>query len=385
MPLESPHGPPSVVGGRLERVSVPHLNGVHLVGSINLPDAETTFRTVSERLGAHAARLPDGEVGERFHWILFQGTKFEQTSGLHRVGAEPFLVAGFDLRPVDIDEGVDPDGIEFGPLGYADAALSSYAAFSALRERGEILPGTRFQVSLPTPLAPLTTFAVPSAQPALYPAYEAALAREIEQITAAIPADDLAIQFDLATEFAFIEQVSLGGGPLTPWFAEAGADADSIIAGCVVAASRVANLVPAGVQLGFHLCYGDVAEKHFVEPSDTANLVAVANGLTTGVTRRIDWVHLPVPIERDDSDYFVPLAALNLRAETGLFLGVVHHEDGVAGAHRRLEAAEPALTTAGIRQVGIATECGFGRGPQERTVPLLDLHAEILSTLGAKH
>jgi methionine synthase II (cobalamin-independent) len=226
---------------------------------------------------------------------------------------------------------------------------------------------------------------VPSAQPALYPAYEAALAREIEQITAAIPADDLAIQFDLATEFAFIEQVSLGGGPLTPWFAEAGADADSIIAGCVVAASRVANLVPAGVQLGFHLCYGDVAEKHFVEPSDTANLVAVANGLTTGVTRRIDWVHLPVPIERDDSDYFVPLAALNLRAETDLFLGVVHHEDGVAGAHRRLEAAEPALTTAGIRQVGIATECGFGRGPQERTVPLLDLHAEILSTLGAKH
>jgi len=27
---------------------------------------------------------------------------------------------------------------------------------------------------------------------------------------------------------------------------------------------------------------------------------------------------------------------------------------------------------------GVATECGFGRGPAEHTAPLLDLHAAVL-------
>jgi hypothetical protein len=53
------------------------LRGAHLVGSVNLPTARDTLRTVASRLGAHARRVPDGEVGERFHWILFQGARFE--------------------------------------------------------------------------------------------------------------------------------------------------------------------------------------------------------------------------------------------------------------------------------------------------------------------
>ena len=34
--------------------------GVHLVGSVATPDAETTFRSVSEILGRRAKRIPDG-------------------------------------------------------------------------------------------------------------------------------------------------------------------------------------------------------------------------------------------------------------------------------------------------------------------------------------
>lgn len=46
--------------------------GALLTGSVNYDDAETTMRTVAEILGDHVRRLPDGEVGERFHWIMFQ-------------------------------------------------------------------------------------------------------------------------------------------------------------------------------------------------------------------------------------------------------------------------------------------------------------------------
>ena len=52
------------------------VRGAHLVGSVNLPTAEDTFRTVAAHAGTHLRRIPDGEVGERFHWILFQGARF---------------------------------------------------------------------------------------------------------------------------------------------------------------------------------------------------------------------------------------------------------------------------------------------------------------------
>lgn len=50
--------------------------GVHLVGSINFDDAETTIRTATGELGAHLKRIPDGEVGERWHWIMFRPGKY---------------------------------------------------------------------------------------------------------------------------------------------------------------------------------------------------------------------------------------------------------------------------------------------------------------------
>ncbi|MFQ4147949.1 hypothetical protein AAGW05_04520 [Arthrobacter sp. LAPM80] len=361
--------------------SLPAVSGAHLVGSINQPTAADTLRVVAENLGAHAARIPDGEVGERFHWMLFQGTRFDAVDGLSRVAIDPIVRAGFDVRPTVLDGSVPAEELTFGPLGYASAALAAYEDFKSLRDAGTIDAGTRFQVCLPTPLAPLSVFVVPADQPAVYPAYEAALEREIAEIVAGIPAADLAVQIDLATEFSYIEQVSMGGRKPFPWFVEglaAGAEAApaDIIAGCTALAAAMANTVPADVQFGIHLCYGDVAEKHFVEPADAANLTAVANALSAKITRPIDFLHLPVPIERDDAEYFAPLRALELHPETTLYLGLVHHEDGVAGATKRIAAARPAL--AGFESFGIATECGFGRGPAERTAPLLRLHAEVI-------
>ncbi|AIY02138.1 hypothetical protein ART_2539 [Arthrobacter sp. PAMC 25486] len=364
--------------------SLPAVRGAHLVGSINQPTAKDTLAIVAENLGGHVARIPDGEVGERYHWILFQGARFEAVDGLSRVPGEPFMIAGFDLRRIVLDGTVAAAELKFGPLGYAEAALASYQDFKALRDAGSIAQGTRFQVAIPSPLAPLGSFVAVADQPAVYPAYADAIRREIAEIAAGIPAEDLAIQIDLAVEFSHIEQVPVAGNTPDCWYV-LGADPSSerIIEAATSMAAAVAAAVPDDVQFGIHLCYGDVAEKHFVEPSDATYLTAVANALSEKITRPIEFLHLPVPIERDDAAYFAPLANLELHPETALFLGLVHHEDGVDGAARRIAAARPAVAEAGFSEFGIATECGFGRGPAERTAPLLRLHADIIEAANA--
>lgn len=363
---------------------LPRVAGAHLVGSVNQPTAEAVFRLAAGELGAALPRIPDGEVGERFHWILFQGAAFDRVAGLVRAPIDPIVVAGFDLRPLLLDGTVPAAELSFGPLGYAAAAIESHAEFVRLREAGVIPDGTRFQVCLPSPLAPVTSFVAPADRAAVYPAYAAALAGELRAIAAAIPAEDLAVQLDLATEFAYLEGISLGGGPLEAFFAAADGAADDRGADALATevarlAAELADAVPAGAELGFHLCYGDVGEKHFVEPQDAGRLVAVANALGTAVSRRIDWVHLPVPIERTDAAYAAPLAGWALPTATTPFLGLVHHEDGVDGALARLAPAREAFAAAGVTEFGIGTECGFGRGPAERTAGLLALHREILA------
>jgi len=343
------------------------IQGAHLVGSINLPDAGTTFRTVSEHLGDRLKRIPDGEVGERFYWIQFQTKRFDTMAGISRIPVEPFYIRDtFDGRPFTIDEGVDAADLVFPNLGYADAAIDSYRTFAELKGQGAIARGTRFQVSLPTPAAVVGAFVVADDRAAFEPAYERALFAELDRILAAVPHEELAIQWDTAVEFALLESANIRSHhAITPWF-------DDVMGGVVERAARQASRVPEAADLGYHLCYGDVEEAHFVQPADAGYLATFTTGLLASSPRTVNWVHLPVPIERDDAAYFAPLAEVDLPEDTELYLGLIHHEVGVEGALRRARAAATAQS-----RFGVATECGFGRGPSERTAPLLDLHAAV--------
>ena len=64
-------------------------------------------------------------------------------------------------------------------LGYGAAAIESYGEFARLKRDGEV-PPIRFQVSLPTPVAPVHTFVVRENGSEIEQAYEAQLLREIE-------------------------------------------------------------------------------------------------------------------------------------------------------------------------------------------------------------
>lgn len=339
--------------------------GALLVGSVNYDDAETTMRTAAVLLGDRLRRIPDGEVGKRFHWIMFQPDVLGQADGIERVGDEPIpFGAGLDARPLRLADGVDAAAIEVPPLGYASAAIESYAVFTRLREEGAVPDGIRFQVSLPTPVAIISSFFAGADRAAFEPIYTAAMLRELETIVAAVPHDDLAVQWDVASEMGIIERAAGYGKMMDAWWE--GDPLDGLV-------SRLAALidaVPADVEVGVHLCYGDAGEKHFFEPTDAGTLVRYANAVVAASARELSWLHLPVPIGRDDAEYYAPLASLVPLAE--LYLGLVHREDGADGAQRRIAAA-----SAVVPVFGVATECGIGRAPEGTTEGILRTHAEV--------
>jgi hypothetical protein len=335
----------------------PQPQGVHLVGSVPLQSTEDVFRTATGILDGRLRRIPDGETGVRSNWIQWQSDVMARVPQLEMIPPDPAgyaPMAHFKLR-----QGADVGAIAFGPLGYAEAARNSYAVFARLRAESVIPADRRFQVCLPTPLAPVSAFVMPQDQAAVEPHYEARMLAELDEIAGTIPRDDLAIQWDTAIEFALLEGV----------FPTATAD---VRAGILERLVRIGARVPDGVELGYHLCYGDAGHRHFVQPRDTSKLVDVANALAAQVQRPINWIHMPVPRDRADEAYFAPLRDLKLQPGTELYLGLVHYSDGEAGTRRRIEAAQQAVT-----QFGVATECGFGRRPPETVPDLLRIHSAV--------
>ena len=331
---------------------------VHLVGSVPLADEEAVFRAASTMLGEHIRRIPDGETGVRTNWIGWQAGVFAGNPSLEAVpnaGEEYAQLLQFRLRA-----DADPGTVAFDNLGYADVAIASYQTFARLKGEGTIAAATRFLVCLPTPFAPITAFIDRASQSAVEPPYEAQMLAEVDRICAAIPHDQLAIQWDTAVEFAIWEGV---GWP---------SYLDDVQGGIIDRLVRIGEHVPSDVEMGYHLCYGDAGHQHFVQPTDATNLVIVANDVSRRVTRPINWLHMPVPRERDDEAFYAPLANLKLHPETELYLGLVHYTDGVEGAQRRIAAAQRFVPS-----FGIGTECGLGRRPPETVAPLLAIHREV--------
>jgi SAM-dependent methyltransferase len=222
----------------------------------------------------------------------------------------------------------------------------------------------RFQLSLPTPLAPISAFVDPDHQAELEPVYEACVLAELAQILAAVPHDQLAIQWDARVEFAMLE------GAAPAWFAE-------IRAGILERLLRLSRHVPTDVELGFHLCYGDEAHGHFADLLDSRKLVEIANALAASLSRPLNWVHMPVPHEAADA-YYEPLRTLRLQPQTELYLGVLALDDGVDGAGERIATARRY-----VHGFGVATDCGWGRGGKDAVSQLLALHRNVSDPLPA--
>lgn len=334
-----------------------------------MEDAESVFRAVAGALGPHLRRIPDGETGERRRWIFFQNTMLRRHPDMEEdPTVPPFALRQWDgrlLREMSLlrfRAGVDPERVTF-ETGYAAAARASYAVFARLQAAGVIPGSLRFQVCLPTPMASGYMYVSPRAREAYLPVYERALRRALDEIVAAIPAARLSIQWDVCQEVLVHEG----------FFPDRPADyAEQIEAEL----ARLGDAVPAAVEMGYHLCYGSPADEHLVMPRDLGVVVAMARAIRRSLRRRIDFLHLPVPRDRTDADYFRPLAELDA-GRTALYLGLIHHADHT-GDRGRIAAAERFVSG-----FGVASECGWGRTDPQRVAGLLESHrlaAELLAS-----
>ena len=338
-----------------------------------LSDAEQVFGEVAKRLGVDAVRIPDGETGER-------RTPFPVRPGmLEAVRTTPGLVyrrsislMGLDMKLFGLAASAQPDDIKINSMGFADAAKTSYDLFVRLRGEGRIPSGVRMQVSIPSPVMIGMCFVAPEEIPALLPAFIRLMTREMLEIADYIPHEDLAVQWDVAPEITEVLEAK-----------------DSQLAGTITremivsAIATATDSVPPDIQTGWHLCYGDsgvstdeVETEHSVQPKDLGVVVDLANELCALIKRQVDWVHVPVPRDRNDDAYYAPLERLKLKPGMRLFLGLVHKYDGLDGAERRIAAARKFYPS-----FGVGTECGMGRRRPGDIPELLDLHHQIAAML----
>ncbi|MGA7487771.1 MAG: hypothetical protein WBW74_12655 [Xanthobacteraceae bacterium] len=336
---------------------------IHLVGSVPLANAREVFATVSAALGPRLLRIPDGETGERSDWIAHLEAIFathpalERSDELFRLHPTAPARRRYRLRP-----GAATTDVTFDNLSYADVAVRSYRDFASLKQEGTIPSRCRFQVDLVPAHSVLWLFLQDDLHRATDPLYNDAVRREIDKLASAIPHDQLAIQFDVASAvFARLQR-----NEPSPY----GRDRAEMLETFGTILVELADHVPADSELLFHFCYGDSNHRHVVEPVDMGDMVDLANHLARGIARSIELIHMPVPRERCDDAYFDPLRRLELGSGTQLCLGLVHFTDGIVGTRRRLAIAEKY-----VQNFAIATECGFGRRPIETIPELLRIHA----------
>jgi hypothetical protein len=331
---------------------------IHFVGSIPLPDAETVFRSLTQTTAPYLQRLPDGETGIRKTWIRFlQQVLADNPSIEVATDVPPFKFTQWDgklLREIPrlrVKPGATPDAATF-ETGYADMAIASWKLFERLQREGVIRSSVKFQISLPTPIAPTYNNMVPTDRPALLPALTRYLIVEVAKIAAEMPNDRIALQWDVCQEVLAWE------GYYEPGPVDFRTETIDVL-------TRIGEAVPTAIELGYHLCYGSPADEHCVQPKDMGIMVEIANAASADVARPIQFFHMPVPKGRTDDAYFTPLDNLRLHPETKLYLGLVHYDDAAGDAARIAAARRHA------RVDGVATECGMARGDPERLPSLL--------------
>jgi hypothetical protein len=349
-------------------------SSVHFNGSVNLPDGETVMREISERIPTGVRRMTDGETGERGYWIQFQVERFASIPELEALGGRQAYETEDDAPEMPqfrLAQGASAETVQWGDLGYATAYGRSFELFRALQEAGTIPAGVRFQMQYPTPLAPVAGTIVPESMAAVAASYERAMFADVDHAMAALPHDQIALQWDVAVEFGLLE-----GG-----FGESGG---ATIEQLLPALVRCIDRVPSDVPTGMHLCYGDYGHQHFVQPASLALQVELVNAVVASAARPVNWFSFTVPQSQRDDAYFAPLDGLRVGPDTELdFALVPYYPDeqpaGTTGEQTRLIDAHLAASPTGAREWGICTECGMGRVKRSDVPRLLDVHREILA------
>jgi hypothetical protein len=343
-----------------------------LTGTLPLSPASSAFKVASERVGSFVRRLPDGEQGG---WVRTIWAGYAQDPCLEPIDGVAFTHSDTPFRGRDhlrfaLSELASDGSAELQNYTLAASTIDSYQQFRALKSAGAIDEAKRFQATLPGPLTAGSSITAPL--DTVLALVEPRIAEQIAELLAAIPAEELTLQLDLAVE-AEIEEYRRRPSEIDmPWLVALNESLGNwTIEPVIDSIARLVNVLPAEVELGFHICGAWHIDHRCGQ--DLRVHVDIANLLSERIGRSVDYIHMPT-IPEHDADDFKALENLRLAPATTLFLGLLHLGDGIAGAARRIEAAAQHRA-----DFGIGHFCGlgpsFGIGP-ENLDEALELHVK---------
>jgi len=336
-------------------------NELLLVGSVPLDTAEEVFRALAEPLGKWLPYIPDGEIAERQYWV--DGFAYRVLNGHQDLetirrpapdegGIERWKPRGLhDEFQFRVKPGVKQ--VKFGDpgwrLGYARDAINSYFVFKTLKKEGVIPKAVKFQVCLPLSHSAVSSFFPdPEDHQKIIPGVTAAFRAEIEKIVEKIPAEELAIQWDLAVENRYLEAK----------LEREGLDAGRSEAERVMEPAKgICPYLPDSVELGYHSCFGTLNGWPSRQPKSLQGTVLLLNAAVAASGRKVNFLHFPT-VGSAEETFFAPLAGLNTGGARA-YVGAIHHLHGEDGLRRQLLLARKHL-----KNFGIAAPCGFGRAPE---------------------
>jgi hypothetical protein len=353
-----------------------HRGDVLLVGSLPFDTAEEAIGAAAEHLGDHLPAIGDGEVGPRKIWIGFLPmTTYSKHPALETLRSPE----GGVPRPhhSEVYEaaflfGIKPgEELRFETTNYGPIAVESYEVFKRLREQGAVPEGVRFQVTFPGTGSAISYFFREADWPAAHAAYHDAVRRDIELILEHVPASDLQFQFDLAQEF--VDMASGDAKGIADW---PDATLEEKIERHAAVLPELARNVPEQARLGFHWCYGTWGGWPMKDMADLGLCVRMTQEAIARIDRRVDYVHMPA-LKHPVPEFFAPLAELD-GEDVDVYLGIIHHTDGVEGFSERMEMARHYRA-----RFGIGSVCGYGRVDPAELPNILAVHRDCAAALRA--
>jgi len=357
------------------------LRPILLVGGLPGEETESILRNVSPVVGDLVFGLTDGEPGVRRMWVGAVAVRVWANHPALQLVRTPRGAPGLGPGvPADYDDfwlyrsRPGTERIEIETLHYADDALAAYEIFARLRDEGVIPQGVRFQFGFPFPEDACREFTDNAGDMELMVnGYMEAAKRDIGAICRAIPQDDLLLQWEVNWETLAVEHNDFLEGKPPLDYKPAGDPLERF----QHYLKEFSSLVPSKAALGIHFCYGDLHHRHFSNPATLDSCVRLANAAKHSAGRRLNYVHMPVPLDSSNDEYFAPLANLAI-GDTVLYIGLIHYTDGVEGALRRLATCRSHFQG----PLGVATECGLGRRPPDHSlIRLLEIHREVAAAL----
>ena len=253
---------------------------VYLVGSVPMANAEQVFEAVSAALGRRIKRIPDGETGERGDWITWLEPVFAAKSGAAEVRRILPRCTPPDTGARTLHAQARPHA---GGRAFRQSALRRYrerilrGVQAAQETPARSPPETKFQIDLVPAHSVIWLYLVDELHAPIDPIYNEAVKREIDKIAAALPHDEIAIQFDVASAvFARLERNQASS------YGRTKEETQETFSNILL---DLGNRVPPDIDLLFHLCYGDSNHKHVVEPTDMGDMVEFANRVCRQIKR----------------------------------------------------------------------------------------------------